>query len=90
MPGARGARRASVVVSLTRSTRGVDDGVRQYQLCARLCAHAARRINETAGPSIAQFGERLGVGQARAADMLRVTAAHEPEPVGDRSAGCGS
>lgn len=37
-------------------------------------------MKETGGLSIAQLGERLGVSKARAADMLRVTAAREPEP----------
>jgi 8-oxo-dGTP pyrophosphatase MutT (NUDIX family) len=46
----------------------------------RMRAQAARRMKESAGLSIAQLGERLGVSKARAADMLRVTAAREPEP----------
>src|SRR5271166_1131800 len=46
----------------------------------RMRAQAARRMKDAAGLSIAQLGERLGVSKARAADMLRVTAAREPEP----------
>src|SRR5258708_2953856 len=46
----------------------------------RLRAQAARRMKDASGMSIAQLGERLGVSKARAADMLRVTVAREPEP----------
>jgi 8-oxo-dGTP diphosphatase len=46
----------------------------------RLRARAARRMKDSAGLSIAQLGERLGVSKARAADMLRVTEARAPEP----------
>jgi 8-oxo-dGTP pyrophosphatase MutT (NUDIX family) len=46
----------------------------------RLRARAARRMKDSAGLSIAQLGERLGVSKARAADMLRVTDARAPEP----------
>lgn len=46
----------------------------------RVRAHAARRMKDAGGLSIAQLGEQLGVSKARAADMLRVTAAREPEP----------
>jgi 8-oxo-dGTP diphosphatase len=46
----------------------------------RLRAAAARRMKDEDGLSIAQLGERLGVSKARAADMLRVTQARQPEP----------
>jgi 8-oxo-dGTP diphosphatase len=46
----------------------------------RLRAAAARRIKDEDGLSLAQLGERLGVSKARAADMLRVTQARQPEP----------
>lgn len=45
----------------------------------RLRAAAARRIKDEDGLSLAQLGERLGVSKARAADMLRVTRARQPE-----------
>jgi 8-oxo-dGTP pyrophosphatase MutT (NUDIX family) len=45
----------------------------------RLRAAAARRIRDEGGLSLAQLGERLGVSKARAADMLRVTQARQPE-----------
>lgn len=46
----------------------------------RMRAQAARRIKDAAGLSIAGLGERLGVSKGRAADILRATAAREPEP----------
>jgi 8-oxo-dGTP diphosphatase len=46
----------------------------------RLRVAAARRIKDEDGLSLAQLGERLGVSKARAADMLRVTQARQPEP----------
>lgn len=46
----------------------------------RLRAAAARRMKDEEGLSLAQLGERLGVSKARAADMLRVTQARQPEP----------
>jgi 8-oxo-dGTP diphosphatase len=46
----------------------------------RLRAAAARRMKDEDGLSLAQLGERLGVSKARAADMLRVTQARQPEP----------
>jgi 8-oxo-dGTP pyrophosphatase MutT (NUDIX family) len=46
----------------------------------RLRARVARRMKDAADLSLAQLGERLGVSKARAADMLRVTAARKPEP----------
>jgi len=46
----------------------------------RLRAEAARRMKEAEGLSLAQLGERLGVSKARAADMLRVNQARQPEP----------
>lgn len=46
----------------------------------RLRAQVARRMKDADSLSIAQLGERLGVSKARAADMLRVTAARQPEP----------
>ena len=45
----------------------------------RLRAAAARRMRDEGGLSLAQLGERLGVSKARAADMLRVTQARQPE-----------
>ncbi len=46
----------------------------------RLRAAAARRMKDEGGLSLAQLGERLGVSKARAADMMRVTQARQPEP----------
>jgi 8-oxo-dGTP pyrophosphatase MutT (NUDIX family) len=46
----------------------------------RLRARAAREMKEADGLSLAQLGARLGLSRSRTADMLRVTAAREPEP----------
>jgi 8-oxo-dGTP diphosphatase len=45
----------------------------------RLRAKAARRIKDENNLSLSQLGERLGVSKARAADMLRVQQARQPE-----------
>jgi 8-oxo-dGTP diphosphatase len=46
----------------------------------RLRAEAARRMKDAENLSFAQLGQRLGVSRARAADMLRITEARQPEP----------
>jgi 8-oxo-dGTP pyrophosphatase MutT (NUDIX family) len=46
----------------------------------RLRARAAREMKDADGLSLAQLGARLGLSRSRTADMLRVTAAREPEP----------
>jgi 8-oxo-dGTP diphosphatase len=46
----------------------------------RLRAETARRIRDSEGLSMAQLGERLGVSRQRAADLMRATAARQPEP----------
>jgi 8-oxo-dGTP pyrophosphatase MutT (NUDIX family) len=46
----------------------------------RLRAQAARRMRDAEDLSFAQLGQRLGVSRARAADMLRITEARQPEP----------
>jgi len=42
-------------------------------------AEVARQMKEAEGLSFAQLGQRLGVSRARAADMLRVSQARQPE-----------
>jgi 8-oxo-dGTP pyrophosphatase MutT (NUDIX family) len=46
----------------------------------RARAEVARQMKEAEGLSFAQLGQRLGVSRARAADMLRVSQARQPEP----------